>query len=428
MGQFEVPGDKSISHRAVIIGSIAKGITRVEGLLRGDDVMRTIQAFQACGVRIEFEDSSSLMIEGVGMDGLSAPDSEIDLGNSGTGIRLLTGLFTGQRFETTFTGDQSLSKRPMRRVADPLRLMGADISLSEYGTPPVRIRPVERLHPIDWQLPVASAQVKSAVILAALYARGQTRIKETIPTRDYTFTMLNQFGANLQRMNNVISIDKFSRLEGQSVKVPGDFSSAAFFIVAALLVPESELVLLNVGVNQNRIGLLSALDAMGADIELQNRRLVGAEAVADIRIRNKGTLTGVEIPVSLVHLMIDEIPILAIAAAVADGRTVLSGCEELRIKESDRIHSVASGLAALGIDVEERPDGMCIEGGQFKGGQVESFGDHRIAMAFAIAGAVSQAEIEVLDCDCVDTSFPQFVSVARNCGIDIEFESQHRNA
>ena len=419
-GQLTLPGDKSLSHRAVILGSIARGTTRVTGLLRGEDVTRTIQAFQACGVAIEYQDHDWLVIEGAGLDGLSQPAAAIDLGNSGTSIRLLTGLFAGQGFETVFKGDESLSTRPMRRVVDPLREMGAQISLTSDGTPPVHIHPVSRLQSIDWQLPIASAQVKSAILLAALYAHGQTRISEPIATRDYTETMLARFGASVRRDGIDIQIEGKPKLKGQHIEIPADFSSAAFFIVAALLVHGSELLLKDVGVNTTRTGLLSALAAMGASISFENQRQIGAEPVADLRIVSTGMLQGIEVPANLVPFMIDEIPILAIAAALANGRTVLTGCDELRVKESDRIHSVVAGLKALGVNVTEHTDGMSIEGGSLRGGQVDSFGDHRIAMAFAVAGAVCDSEIEILNCDCVNTSFPEFVEVAQACGIVIE--------
>ncbi len=403
-----------------MLGSIAKGVTRIKGLLRGEDVSRTIQTFQACGVPIAFQDDGWLVIEGVGLTGLQQPAAEIDLGNSGTSMRLLTGLFAGQTFATVFTGDESLSKRPMRRVVEPLREMGADIALTNSGTPPVHIRPAAKLQPIQWRLPIASAQVKSAILLAALYADGQTRIAEPVVTRDYTETMLTRFGALVRRRGIDISIEGKPKLNGQCVEIPVDFSSAAFFIVAALLVGGSELVLENVGVNKTRTGLLSALIAMGAAIDLENQRQVGAELVADLHIRSTDTLQGIDVPADLVPCMIDEIPILAIAAAFAKGRTVLTSCEELRVKESDRIHSVVAGLNTLGIDVTERPDGMIIEGGRVHGGRVDSFGDHRIAMAFAVAGAASEAEVEILNCECVNTSFPGFVEIAQACGIDIE--------
>ncbi len=418
-GQLKVPGDKSMSHRSVILGSVANGTTRIQGLLEGDDVKRTIQVFRACGVNIEHQDSS-LVIEGVGIDGLEAPASDMYLGNSGTSMRLLTGIFAGQQFETIFTGDESLSNRPMFRVAKPLRRMGADISLAEGDTPPVHIKPVEQLIPIKWKMFVASAQVKSAILLAGMQAHGPTRVIEYGATRDHTEKMLRQFGCDVEQTDQTITVEGRSELRGQQVRIPADFSSAAFFIVAGLIVSNSEVAVERVGVNPTRTGLLTALKHMGASVEVNNLDNIGEEPVADIRVSAKGQLKGVELSKKLVPLMIDEIPILAIAAAVAKGRTVISGCKELRVKESDRIRSIARGLEALGVRVQEKPDGMIIEGGSFSGGQVDSFGDHRIAMAFSIAGAVASSEVEILNCDCVNTSFPEFADTARRSGIDLE--------
>ena len=413
-----------MSHRAVMFGAIANGLTRVEGLLMGDDVKRTMQAFRDCGVSMQFK-ADVLEIEGVGPTGLKAPASAIDLGNSGTSMRLLTGLFAGQNFKTVLTGDASLSNRPMGRVVGPLEQMGAKIGLSDQRTPPVRIFPVDQLKPIDFELPIASAQVKSAVLLAALYASGQTRVVDRYATRDHTENMLKTFCPEqngIKYSGGDIRIAGHTQLTGQHISVPADFSSAAFFVVAALLVPGSDLVLKNVGINQTRSGLLLALEHMGAKIEkiaVSSQGGMINEPVADLRIRYTSPLSGVEIPVDLVPLMIDEIPILAIAAAMARGQTVLTGCEELRVKESDRIRSVVQGLERLGVKVEERPDGMIIEGGTVQGGQIDSFGDHRIAMAFAVAGAIAESDVDVFDCECVGTSFPGFVEVAEHAGIDI---------
>ena len=422
-GRLTLPGDKSISHRSVIIGSIASGTTRIRGILQGEDVKRTMQAFRDCGVRIESQ-GEWLVVEGVGLDGLKAPRSEIYLGNSGTSMRLLTGLFSAQNFETVFTGDESLSRRPMERVVKPLRSMGANISLAEGGTPPVRIHPIDEIKAIEWNLTVASAQVRSEILLAGLYAKGQTRVIEPKPIRNHTSIMLAQFGCKVHRTGLEVTIEGRPNLQGQQLEIPADFSSAAFFIVAGLLVPRSELVLKKIGVNETRTGLLSALELMGASIQLDNFELVGNEPIADIRVRSDSQLNGIDLPPALVPLMIDEIPILAIAAARSKGRTVISGCEELRVKESDRIRTVVIGLNALGIEVEERPDGMIIEGGTFQGGQVDSFGDHRIAMAFSIAGTVAEGEIEILNCDCVNTSFPEFTDVARQCGMELVVEGE----
>ncbi len=401
-----------------MLGSLARGKTQILGLLQGDDVRRTVHAFRSCGVGIE-EQGERLIIDGVGLNGLQAPESEIYLGNSGTSMRLLTGIFAGQTFETRLTGDGSLSRRPMKRIVDPLRLMGADISLATGDTPPVVVRPVEQLRPIEWIAPLASAQVQSAILLAGLYATGSTYVLQPRPTRNHTANMLSSFGCVVDQVQTLVMIKGRPDLRGQNVQIPADFSSAAFFIVAGLLIPDSEIVLENVGVNSTRAGLLIALELMGASIRLENRRVVGGEPIADIRVRAGQPLAGIKLPVSLVSLMIDEIPILAIAAAAATGQTVIRGCEELRVKESDRIKTVMEGLVSLGIEVEELADGLIICGGSFSGGQVDSFGDHRIAMAFAVAGAVADSEVAVMNADCVNTSFPGFDVLAQRCGMDI---------
>ena len=421
-GRISVPGDKSISHRTVLLGSIARGMTRIDGLLLGEDVQRTIDAFRACGVDIE-KNGSSVVIEGKGLCGLREPDSAIYCGNSGTSLRLLTGLFSGQQFPVQFTGDESLSARPMLRVVEPLRLMGASIELSESDTPPVTITPVSELKPIEWTLPVASAQVKSAILLAGLYSRLQTHVIEPKFTRNHTENLLRKFGCPVESRNGKISVKGGVELKGQQLRVPADFSSAAFFIVAALLIPHSDITLTGVGINPTRIGLLEVLESMGALFEFSNHQTVEMEPVADLRVRSVDRLKGVDVSPEVIPRMIDEIPILAIAAANAQGRTVLSGCEELRVKESDRIHSIARGLEQLGVTVEEQPAGMIIEGGTMDGGVVNSLGDHRIAMAFAVAGAVAAAEVQVQNCQCIDTSFPGFSNLARNAGMNIVVES-----
>ena len=404
------------------MGSIAHGMTRIDGLLLGEDVQRTIDAFRACGVDIE-KNGPSVVIEGKGLYGLREPDSAIYCGNSGTSLRLLTGLFSGQQFPVQFTGDESLSARPMLRVVEPLRRMGASIELSESNTPPVTITPVSELKPIELTLPVASAQVKSAILLAGLYSRLQTHVIEPRFTRNHTEILLRKFGCPVESRNGKISVRGGVELKGQQLRVPADFSSAAFFIVAALLIPHSDITLTGVGINPTRIGLLEVLESMGALFEFSNHQTVEMEPVADLRVRSVDHLKGVDVSPEVIPRMIDEIPILAIAAANAQGRTVLSGCEELRVKESDRIHSIARGLEQLGVTVEEQPAGMIIEGGTMDGGVVNSLGDHRIAMAFAIAGAVAAAEVQVQNCQCVDTSFPGFSNLARNAGMNIVVES-----
>ena len=421
-GRLSIPGDKSISHRAVLLGSIAHGETEIRDLLPGEDIYATMNAFRACGVEMHWY-TDRVVILGEGIFGLEKPDHPIDCGNSGTSIRLLTGLFSGQPFPVTFVGDESLSARPMRRVVQPLELMGASIALSDQGTPPVHISLANKLTSIQWRLSVASAQVKSAILLAGLYAEGTTRITEPRITRDHTETLLNLFGCSVERNDEFISVRGGAKLVGQKVVVPGDFSSAAFLIVAALLIPDSDIELEGIGVNITRTGLLEVLELMGASIEIANSGNLEGEPIADLQIRASGQLKGVDVPQQLIPRLIDEVPILAIAAAKATGTTTLSGCSELRVKESDRIHTVALGLRQLGISVEERPDGMVIEGGQLTGGVVDSFGDHRIAMAFAVAGALSSEQVRVTNCECVATSFPGFAETLQSAGIDIESES-----
>ncbi len=420
-GQLILPGDKSISHRAVMLGSIAEGTTEISGLLLGDDVKRTIDALRACDVRIEVKDNTTI-IEGVGLNGLKAPQTDIYCGNSGTSIRLLTGLFAAQRFTVRLTGDKSLSVRPMNRVVEPLRRMGAKIELSEQGTPPVKIIAGRRPKPIEWNMLVASAQVKSALLLAGLYAKGKTSVIEPQLTRNHTELLLKQFGGNIKSVEEKVSITN-APLRATNIRVPVDFSSAAFFIVAALLVPGSDLTLKNVGINQTRTGLLVALQDMGAKFEFTKLDFGGGEPVANIRVRSSEQLIGIDIPPGIVPLMIDEIPILAIAAASAKGRTVLSGCQELRVKESDRIRSIVTGLGRIGVKVEERKDGFVIDGGGITGGTVESFGDHRIAMAFAVAGLVAKQGIEVNNTSCVGTSFPNFAEKAQASGMNLRVVS-----
>lgn len=417
-GNLTVPGDKSISHRAVLLGAIANGRTVIQDILLGEDVQMTINTFQACGIDIQ-KDDSTVTIEGKGLRGLEKPDSDIYCGNSGTALRLLAGLFAAQNFPTRLTGDESLSSRPMLRVVEPLRQMGANIELSDRDSAPVMILPSDQLNSIVWKLPVASAQVKSAILLAGLYANGKTTVIEPEVTRDHTETLLNTFGCPVELESNKISVTGGSNLQSQYIRVPADFSSAAFFLVAATIIPESDITLKGVGVNPTRTGLLEVLKSMGAKIEILNRRYVGSEAVAEIRVQYTESLEGTVVNPDLIPRMIDEIPILAVAAACADGVTVISGCEELRVKESDRIHSITVGLENIGVSVSERYDGLVIQGGKYRGGTVDSFGDHRIAMALAVAGSVSESGVEVLDCDCVNTSFPRFATISMNAGMDL---------
>ena len=418
-----MPGDKSVSHRSVLLGSLARGRTTVRGLLRGDDVLALVGAFQSCGVAIDL-DSEVVEIIGRGLHGLSPPKAPIDCGNSGTAMRLLAGVFSGQRFTVELFGDASLSKRPMSRVAAPLAEMGARVGISDDGTPPLRIEPVDRLQPAHWQMSIASAQVKSTILLAGLYASGTSGVHEPNITRDHTERMLELFGAPVRKRGNWIFVDGGDHLRGADIEVPGDISSAAFFIAGALLDSQSDLAIESVGVNPTRTGLIEALRSMGGVIEIRNHRMAGNEPIADLRIRGCGKLCGINVPAGLIPAMIDEIPILAVVSAFASGVTRITGCEELRVKESDRISTTVDGLRRLGVTVEEKPDGMVIQGGVVGGGAVDSCGDHRIAMAFSIAGTRALDDVIVRDCECVSTSFPGFADLARQAGMDIRQNSE----
>ena len=417
-GEVRVPGDKSMSHRSIMLGALAQGTTRVSGFLEGEDALATVAAFRAMGVTIEGPDDGKVTIHGVGLQGLRAPAVDLDLGNSGTSIRLLSGLLAGQTFDAVLTGDASLCARPMGRVIDPLSLMGAAIQGEEGGRPPLRIAGGQRLQGIHYDLPMASAQVKSCVLLAGLYSQGRTSVTEPAPTRDHTERMLRGFGYAVKSDDGVISLEGGGSLKAADIDVPADISSAAFFLVAASIAPGSDLLLTHVGINPTRIGVLNILKLMGADITLKHQREVGGEPVADIQVRY-APLTGIEIPQDQVPLAIDEFPALFIAAACARGRTVLRGAEELRVKESDRIAAMAEGLTTLGIANEVLEDGIIIEGGTPGGGVIHTYHDHRIAMSFAIAALRAESEISVLDCDHVATSFPGFDSLARGLGLQI---------
>jgi len=415
-GRLRVPGDKSISHRSIMLGSLAEGTTHVSGFLEGEDSLATLRAFRAMGVRIEGPRDGRVTIEGVGMHGLRAPDQPLDLGNSGTSMRLMSGLLAGQGMDVTLVGDASLSRRPMKRVTGPLGLMGADLETTEAGTAPLRIRSVERLTPIDYEMPVASAQVKSCLLMAGMYADGETCVSEPAPTRDHTERMLQGFGYPVARTANRACITGGGSLTACDIDVPADISSAAFFLVAASIAEGSDLLLEHVGMNPTRDGVINILRLMGADIEVLDRCEVGGEPVADLRVRSAG-LRGIRIPEDQVPLAIDEFPVLFVAAACADGETVLTGAEELRVKESDRIQVMADGLASLGVDARPTPDGIVIQGGgNIGGGRVDSHGDHRIAMAFTMAALRAQGDIEIDDCANVDTSFPRFVELAAGVG------------
>ena len=413
-----MPGDKSISHRAVILAALADGTSIIRNLLESADVLATVSAFRQLGVKIEGPRDGALWVNGVGLDGLSAPTRPLDMGNSGTAMRLLAGVLVGQDFESTLVGDASLSQRPMGRIIDPLTRMGAKISGVQDDTPPLKIRPTKALRAIDYSMPVASAQVKSALLLAGAYANGATTITESAVTRDHTERMLTGFKYSGQVGRQPIKIEGRGRLSACEITVPGDLSSAAFFVVGATISEGSSVRLENIGINGTRSGVLDILREMGANIQLESKRVICGEEVADLVISHS-SLNGISIGPELVSRSIDEFPAIAIAAACATGRTTIRGAEELRVKETDRIRAVVQGLNTLNIEAVELEDGMVITGGELKSGNVNSFQDHRIAMAFSIAGAATQGSIRIADCGNVGTSFPDFVSQAARCGLNI---------
>jgi 3-phosphoshikimate 1-carboxyvinyltransferase len=417
-GRLRAPGDKSISHRSIMLGSIAEGVTHISGFLEGEDAIATMNVFRALGVRIDGPHHGNVTVHGVGMRGLKAPGKVLDCGNSGTSMRLLCGLLAGQNFDCELTGDASLRKRPMQRIAEPLGKMRAEIITADGGRPPLKIMGIANLRGIDYPLPIASAQVKSALLLAGLYARGKTCVTEPAPTRDHTERMLAAFGHPVERNGSTACVTGGGKLTATDIEVPADISSAAFFIVGASIAPGSDLTLERVGVNPTRTGVIDILRLMGASIELLSQRQAGGEPVADIRVRH-AELKGIEIPVELVPLAIDEFPVLFVAAANARGVTTLRGAGELRVKESDRIAVMADGLQALGVVAEPTADGMRVTGGKYGGGAVASHADHRIAMAFAIAALRASAPITITDCANVATSFPGFVELARSAGLKI---------
>jgi 3-phosphoshikimate 1-carboxyvinyltransferase len=422
-GQWRVPGDKSISHRAIMFGALAEGITTITGFLDGEDCLATINAFRAMGVVIGGPDQGRVTVHGVGLHGLQAPAGPLDLGNSGTSMRLMSGILAGQAFDCVLTGDASLTGRPMRRITEPLTRMGARITTGERGTAPLQIHGGQRLNGIDYPLPVASAQLKSGLLLAGLYAEGMTRITEPAPTRDHTERMLEGFGYPLQRDDErTVTISGGGRLTAATLDIPADLSSAAFFLVGASIAPGSDLLLEHVGVNPTRTGVIDILRLMGANIEIRNPRLAGGEPVADLRVRY-APLHGIRIPEALVPLAIDEFPALFIAAACAKGVTVLTGAAELRVKESDRIQVMADGLNALQIAAGGTADGIVIQGGTLAGGAVNSHGDHRIAMSFAMAALRASGPIRIHDCANVNTSFPGFADLARSAGLQLQQEA-----
>ena len=417
-GSIRVPGDKSISHRSIMLGSIAEGVTRVSGFLEGDDSLATLNAFKEMGVAIQRE-GSNVTIQGVGMNGLKEPRKPLNLGNSGTSIRLMSGLLSAQTFDSVLCGDESLSSRPMGRVINPLREMGAEIS-GKDSKPPLLIKGGKQLSAIEYTLPVASAQIKSCLLLAGLYSEGTTSIIENGISRDHTERMLKGFGYDVISSPNKISLLGGGTLKGCEIEVPSDISSAAFFMVAGCISKNSSIILNSVNINPTRTGVIDILKLMGGNIELSNERLQAGELIADIKVTSS-RLKGIEIPENLVPLAIDEFPVLFIAASCAEGETILTGAKELRIKESDRIQVMADGLTSLGINNEVLEDGIRISGGEFKKqtNSIRSHHDHRISMAFAIASVRSKFDIEIEGVDNVKTSFPNFIELANSIGMKI---------
>lgn len=418
-GTIRVPGDKSISHRSIMFGSLAEGTSNISGFLEGEDSLNTLRAFQAMGVTIDGPSDGKVTIQGVGMNGLSKPAQALDVGNSGTSMRLLAGLLAGQKFDVELSGDASLSKRPMKRVTDPLSEMGAIITTAEDGKPPLRITGNQSLTGFSYQMPMASAQVKSCCLLAGMYAQGKTCVTEPAITRDHTERMLKAFGCDVEFNDSTACVTGPAKLTATDIDVPTDVSSAAFFMVGASIADDSDIVLEHVGINPTRTGVINILKLMGADITTFNQIDVGGEPVADIRIKS-AKLKGIHIPENLVPLAIDEFPVLFVAAACAEGQTIVTGAEELRVKESDRIQVMADGLTTLGVDARATEDGMIIQGGEINAGTVHSHDDHRIAMAFAMASLCSSGDIHIEDCDNVNTSFPGFAELASSCGLSIQ--------
>ena len=417
-----VPGDKSVSHRALMLGSIAEGRTDVSGFLAGEDCLATLGAMRALGVEIDQPSATQMSIAGVGLYGLQGAQTDLDLGNSGTAMRLMAGLLSGQSFNSVLTGDASLSGRPMSRIIKPLMMMGAAIESDCDGTPPLQISGGLKLHGIHYDLPMASAQVKSAILLAGLYANGSTSVREPAVTRDHTERMFGSMGVTVSSANGTIALEGGQQPQGCNVRVPADLSSASFVMLAALLAENADIQILNVGVNPTRTGVIDILQAMGADITLENPQLLGEEPVADIRVRSS-RLHGGPVDPALVSLAIDEFPVLFVAAAAAEGSTTFSGIGELRVKESDRISAMANGMRILGIQVDETDDGAVVHGGRFGGGTVNSYADHRVAMSLALAGTIASDEVIVEDVESVDTSFPGFCDCMNGLGTDISSES-----
>ena len=423
-GEVQLPGDKSISHRSIMCAALAEGTTTINSFLEGEDCLATLDAFSKMGVNINRTDNK-VVVQGVGLNGLKKPDSDLYLGNSGTSMRLMSGILSGQSFSTVLTGDSSLSSRPMERIISPLKLMGSDISSSDEGKPPIEIQPSPGLNSLSYDLPIASAQIKSCLMFAGLYANGPVTVTEHLRTRNHTELMFQQFGIEVE-VNESSKARKITVIPPKSflatdINVPADFSSASFFILAALITPESELLIKNVGINKTRIGFLHALRHMGANIELQNE-INSFEPTADILVKTSD-LKGISLNTALVANMIDEMPAFFIAAALAEGITKVKDAKELRAKESDRLQAMSEVLQAFGVKSHLNGDGIVINGlgkdGLFKSSEINSYGDHRIAMASSIASLRAEGETTIIDCHNVNTSFPNFIDVSREVGINI---------
>ncbi len=408
-GRVKIPGDKSISHRAIMFGSLAKGKTDITGFLTGDDCMSTISCFRKLGIDIEVN-GENVTVYGKGLNGLTAPTEPLDVGNSGTTIRLISGILAAQDFDTTLNGDASIQKRPMKRVINPLTEMGANIDSTNDGYAPLTIHG-SKLHSIEYTMPMASAQVKSSILLASLFAEGTTIIHEPVASRNHTEIILNYFGANIKNENGVISSTPVKELYAKPINVPGDISSAAFFMVAGLVVPNSHIIIENVGINPTRTGIIDALKAMGGELNILNERESGGEPVADIEVKSS-KLHSITLEGSIIPRMIDEIPVFAVAALCAEGTTIVKDAEELKVKESNRIATMSTELGKMGVTITETEDGMIIEGNQkLTGAVVESHLDHRVAMSCAIAALIADGETTIRNSDCVAISFPNFYNL-----------------
>ncbi len=417
-GSICVPGDKSISHRSLILLSISNGIGEISGLLESDDCMATLKVFKTLGITIE-KNNNTYTVFGKGLNGLKKTNNNLDCGNSGTSMRLLAGLLACQKFNSCLVGDESLSKRPMERISSPLKMMGANITLSKNNTAPILIKPVKRISGIDYKMTIDSAQIKSSIILASLYSSEKTNIYENIPTRDHTENMINFLGGNITRSKNIITINPKNNLVSKNIEIPGDISSAMFIIVGCLISKKSEVLIKNVGLNKLRTGGIEILKMMGASIKIINKKTYGPEIVGDIFVKSS-LLKGIDIPCEFIASAIDEFPILFIAAANASGKTLLKNAKELRFKESDRLLTMSNGLSECNISNRLTDDGIEIEGGNFTGGTIDSVGDHRIAMSFAIAGLISKKPITILNTKNVSTSFPGFYNLIKDMGLNIE--------